>query len=279
MANLFKPKTAAWLTATFAALAASRPAIAAEPEWQPARNWAVDFAAERCTAGRLFRSGTRELKLAFRPNPTSSSVSILIEVPGARDGLGYESGQVRFGEHTLGIESVTVTDSVNPGNVIISFSASRKELASLASAQRMTISSLRLGAELPITRFGPVLELLDRCVADLLTHWGLSVADQARLVKFPEPDNSTGPWLTNRDYPQTAGNREAVGQVQARVMVSPAGRASDCQMVRSSGHRDLDRTTCQFIVDRARSRPALDRDGKAMASPYYASMQFMMSDF
>jgi protein TonB len=77
--------------------------------------------------------------------------------------------------------------------------------------------------------------------------------------------------LANRDYPRSALRSRAQGNVSVRYTVSPDGRAEDCRIMRSSGHADLDETTCRLIERRFRYRPALDRSGRATTATEYKS--------
>lgn len=74
--------------------------------------------------------------------------------------------------------------------------------------------------------------------------------------------------ITRRDIPRSvwkAGNR---GNVVVHFTVGVDGRASDCRIRQSSGHPDLDATTCRLIEDRFRFEPARDERGRAVARPY-----------
>jgi protein TonB len=71
--------------------------------------------------------------------------------------------------------------------------------------------------------------------------------------------------LRNSDYPRSALRAGVQGSVSVRFTVAPSGRAVSCQVTRSSGHPDLDRTTCRVIEDRFRYRPALGSAGEPVA--------------
>jgi protein TonB len=74
--------------------------------------------------------------------------------------------------------------------------------------------------------------------------------------------------ITRKDIPRSvwkAGNR---GNVVARFTVGADGRARDCRIRQSSGHRELDATTCRLIESRFRFEPARDARGRAVARPY-----------
>ncbi len=60
-----------------------------------------------------------------------------------------------------------------------------------------------------------------------------------------------------------------MGEVQARVTVGTDGKPSDCRIVRTSGHNELDDMACRVILGRARFHPAIDHQGKPMRSPVF----------
>jgi protein TonB len=68
--------------------------------------------------------------------------------------------------------------------------------------------------------------------------------------------------LANRDYPRAALRTRAQGSVSVRYTVRADGAVEDCRITRSSGHPELDDTTCRLIERRFRYRPALDRSGR-----------------
>jgi protein TonB len=68
--------------------------------------------------------------------------------------------------------------------------------------------------------------------------------------------------LANRDYPRAALRARAQGSVAVRYTIRTDGLVEDCRILRSSGHFELDDTTCRLIERRFRYRPALDRSGR-----------------
>jgi protein TonB len=77
--------------------------------------------------------------------------------------------------------------------------------------------------------------------------------------------------LANRDYPRSALRSRAQGNVAVRYTVGADGRVEDCRIMRSSGHPELDETTCRLIEKRFRYRPALDRAGRPTTATEYKS--------
>ncbi len=64
------------------------------------------------------------------------------------------------------------------------------------------------------------------------------------------------------DYPRAAMRAGAEGTVRVRYVVGTDGRVSGCRVTRSSGHPELDATTCRLIEQRFRYRPARDASGR-----------------
>jgi periplasmic protein TonB len=68
--------------------------------------------------------------------------------------------------------------------------------------------------------------------------------------------------IDNGDYPRSALRGGLEGSVSVRFTVDADGAVSDCRVTRSSGHAELDETTCRLIERRFRYRPARDYAGR-----------------
>jgi protein TonB len=66
------------------------------------------------------------------------------------------------------------------------------------------------------------------------------------------------------DYPLEARRRGWEGTVVADLTISVSGAVDKCDLVKSSGYKLLDDTTCRILVRRARFHPAHDKDGNAV---------------
>ena len=79
-------------------------------------------------------------------------------------------------------------------------------------------------------------------------------------------------WLSGRfkrsDYPRAALEAGIGGKVAARVTVGPRGRVTNCEIIESSGNRDLDETTCRVITRRFRYEPGRDALGRAISDEW-----------
>lgn len=101
----------------------------------------------------------------------------------------------------------------------------------------------------------------------------LAAASPAPAIVTPAPVPPPGPigpqtWVTNQDYPAEAIRAGESGTVAFRLDVDAAGKVSGCTVTASSGSATLDRATCDILRARARFEPALDRQGRAVASTW-----------
>ncbi|WP_241527315.1 energy transducer TonB [Sphingomonas turrisvirgatae] len=68
--------------------------------------------------------------------------------------------------------------------------------------------------------------------------------------------------ISNRDYPENLSEAGIGGRVTVLYLVETDGRVAECDVVGSSGNRQLDNWTCQLIRERFRFRPSLNDRGR-----------------
>ncbi|WP_315761557.1 energy transducer TonB [Sphingomonas sp. Y38-1Y] len=72
--------------------------------------------------------------------------------------------------------------------------------------------------------------------------------------------------ISRADYPAHLADNGIGGTVGVRYRVDPDGRARDCRVTRSSGVRELDTLTCDYIQRRFRFRPSRDGRGRPVSA-------------
>ncbi|AJA07425.1 hypothetical protein SKP52_02450 [Sphingopyxis fribergensis] len=75
------------------------------------------------------------------------------------------------------------------------------------------------------------------------------------------PIGNAGRWATNDDYPAAAMRERREGDAQFKVTVDRLGAPTDCEIISSSGHADLDAATCSLVLRRSRFNTAPDTQG------------------
>lgn len=72
----------------------------------------------------------------------------------------------------------------------------------------------------------------------------------------------------NADYPAAAMREGRQGTSYFHLTIDVNGRAKDCVITRSSGHKDLDAETCKMVVERGMWTPATNDAGEAIESSF-----------
>lgn len=90
-------------------------------------------------------------------------------------------------------------------------------------------------------------------------------------VAVSKPVHISGSIDNARDFPVPPGGRAARRgtEVIVRVIVGTDGRARDCTVHRPSPDAEADRITCTLVESRLGFRPAMDREGRPVAAPFY----------
>lgn len=260
-----------------AALAAglSGGANAQAPAWQAAGKWQIEYADKQCVASRPFKSADSQILLAIRPSETNDSAEMAILAPGSLRLLDLAKIEVFVGDEKAKAADMYRMPAVAEGQVLHTFYLDEDEFTKLIQVQRLKLVSESLAFDVPLERIDDVRRLLNDCINDLLETWGLDPAVRANLASFPKPGSR--PIFDGSDYPHTALRRGALGRTKVRVIVGVDGRARDCQVILTSGHKDLDETTCRITTSRARFEPAKTKDGRSVESPYLYSIRWMTS--
>lgn len=83
-------------------------------------------------------------------------------------------------------------------------------------------------------------------------------------------------WVTAQDYPAKALRGDRKGRVVYELAVDPAGKATGCRILGSSGSKALDGATCPLLLKRARFEPARDPAGRPVAALYRARLTWLL---
>lgn len=76
------------------------------------------------------------------------------------------------------------------------------------------------------------------------------------------------PWFTFADYPMKAFEKSEEGVTRFELLIAPDGRVAKCTIIGSSGHEELDKTSCYLASRRAKFRPAYGADGEPLFGTY-----------
>lgn len=93
-----------------------------------------------------------------------------------------------------------------------------------------------------------------------------------------KPRGNPGNWANTNDYPSRALREEREGTTRFTVQINADGRVTSCSITGSSGHSDLDETTCNLIQRRGRFTPAKDTSGNAVPDTWSSAVRWQIPE-
>lgn len=285
------------------------PAVAKEPVGlAPSSKWHVNYADDSCRLARSFGTGADEVLLVmdrFRPGPAvyltlvGSPVKVRSDNRNAviRFGPNERDQERRFDVATRenGSPALLVSQSVlvagarevwdaakgDRGEAENGFPASKK-LPDIDPAwnDRVTSLEIRISGKQPVLldigAMGKPMAALTACTDDLLRGWGIDVEAHRKLSRPLAPASDPARWLNFSDYPTTMRQGGYQGIVHFRLIVDEAGKPKSCHIQKSTRPEEFEKAVCDGIMRRADFIPALDANGKPVASYYINRARFQM---
>lgn len=92
--------------------------------------------------------------------------------------------------------------------------------------------------------------------------------------KGAAPKGRPQEWVTDNDYPTRALQLGQEGVTSFRLSVGNDGKVASCEITRSSGSPELDKTACDLLKRRARFTPAADGDGNPTTGSFSSTMRW-----
>lgn len=244
------------------------PAHSGEPR-APTEKWVVDFADAQCIASRNYGTSDRPLLLAFK----QPAVGDVMQVAVVRNGGGGRYAQQVSAK--IGVDGFKPLDRTMAsfsikklGRRVLTVNMPLTEFAMLRTARFLSIDA---GSELreafQLADIGPLMKVMDNCVADLRKVWNVNSTAGGELSK-PASGSLQG-IIASSDYPGIALTENREGTVQFVILIDERGKVADCTVTNTSGVAALDAQSCAIVKERARFKPAIGSDGK----PAKASFQ------
>lgn len=257
--------------------------------------WTLDYEDDSCALRRTFGSAEDQTTLEFRRFSPGSSLRTMVvsKRMNARSArFHYRFGregewQDAFSGATIktddGLSGVTFDSSLMPmfavsdPKDVAALRASLETAEFLTEAERAaTVDEITLrGAfreELTL-KFGPLgapIRGLSECMDDLLAQWGIDVEAHKTLSRPATPDNLTRVARV-MDYPP--GRMLESDQLNVRLAIDETGRITGCHVQMQLGEPAFAERTCASLED-LDFDPALDKDGKPIASYWITAVHF-----
>lgn len=262
---------------------------------EPASNWNIDFADNRCRLSRLFGSAEEPHLLFFEQAAPRSTFGVTLAGP-ALDRL-KKTRRLKFGmERDKPMEDLEIfshgnVEQVGSAVIIGNHSIGERDerergeqaLASagidLAVAETVDRIVLKKGKRVISFETGsmmPPFQALNVCTSDLLREWGLD-PEQHKSYVPPSWENSKKIVRRIQEaYPREALNSREQGIFRMRVIVEEDGSVSNCHLEKSTVTDKLESPACKEMRS-AKFMPARDADGKPMRSFYATTITYALN--
>lgn len=281
----------------FAALPVNH-ALAADPvRLEASSKWVVNYADNGCRLLRQFSTGDELVTMVMnRYGPGNDFQMTLAGKPLRRFfdsdevmlqfGPAEQEQQKRFEEGTLGEFPALIFSSVSIEKYEIATVA--EAMAQLASPPALTAETLTAVSYLSVKRKNGTQLILETgalekpfaaltaCTDNLVESCGFDLQREKTLQRRATPIGNIGAWIRTDDYPTKMLRAGQAAIVQVRLDVGPDGAVSKCHILETTRAKEFDDAVCQSFTKRAKFEPAIDSEGKAVASYWQRTVQFRL---
>ena len=279
-------------------------AQAANPPLQlkASTSWHVDYAVDRCRLMRQFGEGDERVSAIFDRYGPEESFRMTISGKPVKTFVENGEATVQFGpaESEQRIFFLNGNLAEDPALVF----ASRVRVAPPTPAEQITVKQQGNDEWIEFADIGPAREAairylsigkplrrsvvletgsmraplaaLNKCVENLLTHWGINVEKHRNLTTRAAPAGNPAKWVVSRDYPVKMLQSGQPAIVEFRLSVGVDGIPSACHIQSTTRPIEFDKAVCGSLMKRARFTPAIDAEGKPLASYYRNTVRFAL---
>ena len=228
---------------------------------QPTGRWVVEFNDAQCIASRNYGTPDNPLRLVLKSPAAGDIVQLAVIRPAARGNTAQLDSEVAIDQRApVRAKAFAYTAAQQKRRAyLINLPA-----AEFSAARTAGSISIRAGDELneqfAISSIGPLLQVMDECVADLRKVWNVAGprASGARLRQ--RASGSIDSLLQQVDYPDL--DKPQPGTAMFMLLVDETGRVADCTVIGTTGIASLDAQTCGAVTSQARFKPAIGVDGR-----------------
>lgn len=277
----------------------------AQAEKEPLRlkqtsQWNVDYGDERCRLIRKFGEGEQHVYAIFdqfgpgdyfRITLAGKSVSTAVLDGEVSIQFGPNEAEQRMGFYKgdLGKDPAMVFQiqgrlaPLTAAELSANDKAKNREWtapAPISVERQAAIRTLTIGKPLRrtvILETGPMrkpLEAMGTCIDTMIASWGVDVERHKKLTRAVEPTVSPGKWVVSNDYPEKMLSQLQSAIVEFRLSIDTEGNPTQCVIQLTTRQKEFDKAVCDSLMRRAKFLPALDEEGKPLASYYRNSVQF-----
>ena len=278
-------------------------AIDAPLALEPSSKWVVNYADDSCRLIRTFGEGDQEIRLEFRMFAPEKYFWLLVSgAPLEPTPTGVVQIGSRFEPDDKDTDELALVGKLDEHTPAIMFSSSfetrnarraasdayRKDReAYLRSAptfdteREAQVTALEIkmdGRERMTLKLGAMRAPMDAvraCLDDLLDSWGVDAKVQKSLTRPPVPASDPAYWIKWSDFPSKMLAGRVSATVNFRLTVDASGAPTACDVLTMESAPEFIKATCDNLMKRARFKPALDAQGKPVASIFVDTVEWL----
>ena len=269
----------------------------------PSSQWTVDYDADSCALRRWFGVGEDQAYLEFRRFAPGPGMQTVIASP-RMEARKPPQFRYRFGDSgewqepdtrltanlTNGFSGVVfeprfmsspeydeIENSVERELYLRSADLKAAELRQAAAIDTITLrGAFRRDLTLRLERLDAPIGALQECVDELMTHWNIDVEAHKTLTRPAVPTNlSEVPSMM--DYPPKMVRQRMPGLVNVRLSIDETGKIAGCSIQMPLSDPEFEESSCADIQHALEFDPALDKDGKPIASYWITKVRFILN--
>jgi hypothetical protein len=272
------------------ALAWPQLAYAKEPlHLKPASKWVMRHQDDSCRLVRLFGEDENKMMLVLTRFGPGSRFRMTLAGEPVRIHSDRRPLKVQFGAHEReqkvpyalgeagGLPALVAIKQVRIDGVAKATKANRLRKKRYAMIEFLKV---RVGQKRPVvletgSLKGPI-GAMHACVREMMAGWGIDVERHKARTERTRPIGKTENWILDDDYPADMLKQKQPAMINFRLSVNEKGEATACHIQQTTRPQKFDDAVCNALIKRASFTPALDADGKPMASYWRSQVRFAM---
>ena len=290
------------VAAALSALIACPAMSQGRPGLAPSGAWTLDYDDDSCALRRMFGAGENRAYVEFRrfgPDFWLQAV-VASERMTARNPARF---RYRFGDEAEWRDANGINITLDNGFSGVIFnpqlaynpegiedlqayyaylrSIDRKAVESEAGAGIDTITlrgAYRRELRLQLGKLDAPIAALNECVDELMTHWDIDIEAHKTLTRAAIPIDFTDS-SSMLGYPPKMLQRSMPGLVHIRLAIGETGRITGCHIQMPLSDPEFEASSCADIQHAFEFEPALDKDGKPIASYWLTRVRFQLGGF
>jgi len=258
-------------------LAFSSALSAADVPKQPIGQWIVHFDDAQCVAERNYGSEKSPLYFALKQPALGDVMQVDIIESGYTGAATQLDGRVQFdGRDPIKVSVLRFAPPKQKFRVHM-MNVPLKQFDASRTASSLQITAPGLSEDLALSKLGPLLDVMDQCVADLRKVWNVRASAETASSVRDDAKGDLRRLFSSDDYPWDSVINGEAGDVRVVLLVNEQGRVADCSVVQTSGVALLDAQSCSVLKERAKFVPAIGKDGKPAKDAFVQKINWRVS--